>query len=174
MDSNPKVTSTVIELHILFGVITRTIAQSIHSFLGEKAVDISGLQYGILRILNMEKMTLSDLSRRMLLDPSTLVPSVEGLVKRGLVVRQQDPEDRRRQPLQLTQEGKDLLEQVPLHMYDDFVTKAVKQLGEEKTQVLLEVLREIIQTTPNGAAVLDNIQEHLNLHCQNRPTHPES
>lgn len=46
------------------------------------------------------------------LDKSTLSPAVERLTKRGLVVRERDPADRRYYALTLTGAGKTLLEQL--------------------------------------------------------------
>jgi DNA-binding MarR family transcriptional regulator len=45
------------------------------------------------------------------LDPSTLVPMIDALVVRGLILRGQDPDDRRRIPLILTDEGAKIIRQ---------------------------------------------------------------
>ena len=49
-------------------------------------------------MINLEPLTSSELSRKFQVDPSTLVPTVNGLEKRGLIYRTRDTNDRRRQP----------------------------------------------------------------------------
>lgn len=57
-------------------------------------------------------MTMGELQRRMLLAPATITGLVDALVKRGLVSRRRDEEDRRLVLLQLTPAGKELVDEV--------------------------------------------------------------
>ena len=60
-----------------------------------------------LRLLQHTPFTLRELSDRMLVTPSTLVPVIDKLESEGLLVRGKDPDDRRRTPLELTERARE-------------------------------------------------------------------
>src|SRR5690606_18894327 len=104
-----------VEIRILSAVLARVSARSIEERISELTnSEISGLQYGILRMLGHHSSTLSELSRQFLLDPSTLVPVVHALERKSLVKRGRDPNDRRRWLISVTDEGKELVCSLPL------------------------------------------------------------
>jgi long-chain acyl-CoA synthetase len=72
-------------------------------------LDLSLSQYRVLALLGEGSTASSVLARRLAVSPPSVTAVVDGLVGRGLVERQPDPEDRRRLTLLLTREGTKLL-----------------------------------------------------------------
>ena len=72
-------------------------------------LDLSLPQYRVLALLGEGSTASSVLARRLAVSPPSVTAVVDGLVARGLVERQADPEDRRRLTLLLTREGKRVL-----------------------------------------------------------------
>ncbi len=131
---------------------------------------ISGLQYGILRVLSLNSFTLSELSKKFVLDPSTLVPVVDALELKGLVRRGKDPHDRRRTPLSITDSGTATLNHVPLSHEDDVFYKSVAKLGEERAHLLVALLRELISSLPDGEVMLQEITTRIQADTCEQPS----
>ena len=72
-------------------------------------LDLSLPQYRVLALLGEGSTASSVLARRLAVSPPSVTVVVDGLVGRGLVERQADPEDRRRLTLLLTRDGAKLL-----------------------------------------------------------------
>jgi long-chain acyl-CoA synthetase len=72
-------------------------------------LDLSLPQYRVLALLGEGSTASSVLARRLAVSAPTVTSVVDGLVGRGLVERQADPEDRRRLTLLLTRDGAKLL-----------------------------------------------------------------
>jgi DNA-binding MarR family transcriptional regulator len=75
-----------------------------------------GITYNHLFILTclweQDGVNVKDLSKQLLLDSSSLTGHLDRLEKRGLVLRQDDPEDRRAVRVFLTEKGRQLKEQL--------------------------------------------------------------
>lgn len=75
---------------------------------------ITGPQLWALKTISQnENLSLSDLSKRMYLHPSTITGVMDRLEKKGYVKRNRDQVDRRVIYLQLTAEGKKLVKRAP-------------------------------------------------------------
>jgi long-chain acyl-CoA synthetase len=72
-------------------------------------LDLSLPQYRALALLGDGSTASSVLARQLAVSPPTVTAVIDGLVVRGLVERQADPDDRRRLTLLLTREGKRVL-----------------------------------------------------------------
>ena len=72
-------------------------------------LDLSLPQYRVLGLLADGSTASSVLARQLAVSPPSVTAVVDGLVGRGLVGRQADPEDRRRLTLLLTRDGTRLL-----------------------------------------------------------------
>lgn len=151
------------EIRVLFMTLMKMSARARDHFFASRNIELSGMQYGILHTLSQRQFTLSDLSKLFVLDPSTLLPVVDTLEQRGLVERERDPNDRRRVPLRLTSAGADLLKTCEGLHADDMLVKGLTEMGEEKTQQLLSLLRELVYHMPDGESILRDIQEQLSL-----------
>ena len=150
-----------VEIRILTSVMTRIASRSIEERFNAHKADISGMQYGILRTLAHQSYTLSELSRRFLVDPSTMVPVIDALERKGLITRGRDPNDRRRIPLSLTDQGTALIQNMPFIHEDDVLFKTLDNLGEEKSRQLLSLLREVVKGMPEGEEMLQSIGSRL-------------
>jgi DNA-binding MarR family transcriptional regulator len=149
------------EIHILTSIIMKTARQSMEQCLSQQGTPMTLLQYGVLRLLFLDAFTLSEISRKMALDPSTLVPALDALERKGYIRRERDPSDRRRFPLHLTDDGKILLEQVQIAQEDDPIHRAVLALGEEDADLFRQLLRKFVVHLPDGEANLREIEERL-------------
>jgi DNA-binding MarR family transcriptional regulator len=130
---------------------------------------INGLQYGILRALSFHSFTLSELSRKFALDPSTLVPVVDALERKGYVMRGKDPADRRRAPLSTTDEGKAILNNIPFSPENDMLYQCMNELGDDKARALLVLLREVVQHLPGGEDILQEVTTRINAYLCDQP-----
>jgi len=90
------------EIHMLGAIVTKKTILAIESDRVLVEAGISMSQFGVLRALRRSARTISELSRTLMVDPSTLVPVVDALEQKELAVRGKDPHDRRRVPISLT------------------------------------------------------------------------
>src|ERR1700748_3180551 len=105
--------------------------------------DITPRQFNILRILRGEGKPLSTLQirQRMLDKMSDTSRIVERLVKKGLVKKTPNPEDRRLVDVVITPKGKKLLEKIdPL---EDKMDKIMASLTEEEVKTLNGLLDKL-------------------------------
>jgi DNA-binding MarR family transcriptional regulator len=143
--------ATALELRILAKTLASLATRSLEQHLQEHGAPISALQHGIMRLLCHGQYTSSELSRKMNLDPATLVPVIDALERHGYVQRGKDPTDRRRSPLVLTEAGAGLLARVPVFDRADALVGALDSLGAEPARKLLRLLRELIgRMAPDG------------------------
>lgn len=152
------------ETQMLLPTISKVWHQAIQQHLNEHGSGLSGLQFGLLRMINLEPLTSSELSRKFQVDPSTLVPTVNGLEKRGLIYRTRDSSDRRRQPLYLTEQGAELIKSIPFPIENNDLTDSLRKMGPEKTTQLVTLLRELISGVTNGETILAEVQDRLENH----------
>jgi len=101
-------------------------------------------QWRILRALaGEEHLELLDLSQRCLIAPPSLSRTVPALTERGLVAREDHPTDRRRALISLTEQGRELFEQVSLgsaQIYEQIRA----EIGEEKVDEIYAMLINLI------------------------------
>lgn len=95
-------------------------------------------------IMRKRSLTLRELSHELELDPSTLAPNVEMLVRKGLLKRNRDPLDRRRVPLTLTPAGNELCYAMKALEEQGILARGLKQMGEDKSQQLVNLLQEYV------------------------------
>lgn len=119
-------------------------------------VTLSGLQFGILQMLQAENLTISTFSLRMGMDPSSILRIIDLLEQKGLVTRGADPYDRRRHPIQLTSQGRALLAAMPVISEEDLAFKAVQSLGEGKSLQLRDLLIKVLLSIPEGRVILES------------------
>jgi DNA-binding MarR family transcriptional regulator len=150
-----------VEIRILAAMIARFAGRSLEERFSAQNIQISGLQYGIIRTLSYQSYTMSELSRKFVLDPSTLVPVIATLERKGLLERKRDPNDRRRMPLFLTEQGAALLHNTPLAHEDDLLFRCLEQMGREKAEALLGLLRELVQQMPGGGEILEEVSSRI-------------
>jgi DNA-binding MarR family transcriptional regulator len=141
------------EIQILLGVAAKTSKDALDARLAAEGDGISSLQYSILQIIRQGPQTISKISRAQMLDPSTLVPSVDGLERAGLAQRTKDPNDRRRTPLVITEKGIDLLNRIPVLDENGLFIRGLEQISPERQEALVGLLRELISNLMGEEAV---------------------
>jgi DNA-binding MarR family transcriptional regulator len=132
------------DIRLLILMVNKTAMRDLDRRLEASGTGISGLQYGVMRLLSHESGTISELSSRMLLVPATLVPVVDALERKGFVQRGSDPKDRRRVPLVLTDSGLEIVMRVPFTSDHDSLTQGLASLGREKSRHLQALLYELV------------------------------
>lgn len=118
---------------------------------------LGSLQFGVLQMLQSETLTSSTISKRLGMDPSSIVRMIDTLEGKGLVTRGVDPQDRRRNPIQLTNKGRNLLAAVPTTSSEDPAVKAVQALGDEKSLQLRDLLIKVLLEISEGRAILESV-----------------
>jgi DNA-binding MarR family transcriptional regulator len=141
---NEEIYTIAVDIRILSLMITKLARQETEQRLEQVGIDLKAVQYWALRLMGTYELTLANLSRKMRLDPSSLVPVVDTLERKGLIRRDQDPRDRRRTPLKLTPAGADLLAQVSLLESESALVKSLSRLEAQQRQQLLDLLSQFV------------------------------
>ena len=149
-----------VEIRMLLTLVTKLTMRDLEQRLGETMPGLSLLQFGVLRLLAREQCTLTELSAKMMLTPSTLVPVVDKLERDGLVVRGKDPHDRRRTPLMVTEQASGLLIAIPASHPDDMIAKCIGEMGEHKARQLHKLLHDLLLRMSPDRDVLDDVLKH--------------
>lgn len=118
---------------------------------------LSSPQFIVLTLLACRPLTLKGLADCMMLTPSSLVPIIDRLESEGLVVRGQDPDDRRRRPLTLTEDARRLLARAPEIDPNDRDCRALQTMGAAKGRQLSRLLREFISEMAGDDRVVEHI-----------------
>jgi DNA-binding MarR family transcriptional regulator len=149
------------EIRLLMLMLIKVHARAMEEYFRERGGQISPVQFGIMRNLLSRPHTISELSKIMVLDPSTLVAVVDDLEIKGLVERRKDPSDRRRTPLSVTETGRALLYDYHDHPLRDEMQRCIMALGEERAEQLRGLLREILSGMPDGPVIAASIHENV-------------
>ncbi|PWW04493.1 DNA-binding MarR family transcriptional regulator [Hoeflea marina] len=96
------------------------------------------------------EISQQDLARRLLVGRSNLSMLLPQLEKRGLVIRQTDPNDRRVLRLSLTQEGRDLTEKA-LWIQSDLIERSMSVSSPEECDLVGDVMMRMIAELTTGA-----------------------
>lgn len=154
--------ASVLEIRTLMLAIIKVSRQSIEQRLQAEGIELSHLQMITLRVLDFEgAQTITELGRKFMMDPSTFVPSVDALERRGWVVRMRDPQDRRRVPISLTPQGKAIIAKIDMVGEEDMGYIAIQKMGLEKAQQLVDLLRELVRHMPEGEAICQMVQARI-------------
>jgi DNA-binding MarR family transcriptional regulator len=143
------------DIRLLILMVNKTAMRDLDRRLEASGTGISGLQYGVMRLLSHESGTISDLSGRMLLAPATLVPVVDALERKGFVQRGSDPKDRRRIPLMLTASGLEVMMRLPFTGEVDSLAQGLASLGREKSRHLEALLHELVNHLTGDDTLID-------------------
>ena len=145
------------EIQFYSALLLKFFNEALERRLWQQEEKISALQHGILRMPMFENLTISVISRRLVMDPSTLVRSVDRLERQGLVVRGRDPRDRRQNPLSITEKGRELISAVPPITHDDLPYQALQALGFASTLQLRDLLRDLMNEFPEAKMIIELI-----------------
>lgn len=119
---------------------------------------LTATQFGVLEaILHKGPQTHRDLGRRVLTSAANITDVIDKLARRGLVVRRRSPDDRRQVRVDLTECGRDLIQELfPRHAQD--IAAAMAGLGSAQLLALGDLLRTLGMAAAPGtkAACLAN------------------
>ena len=154
--------TNVLELRVLLSSIWKSSVHHLEEHLASSGLDLTRLQHGVLHLVSVEgPQTMSELSRKFGLDPSTLVPTVDALERKAYIKRERDPNDRRRMPISLTEAGLEAVQTIQPVSEDDPIVMALHHLGPDNVQQLLSLLCQISQQLPGGSENMQNSQSRL-------------
>jgi DNA-binding MarR family transcriptional regulator len=110
----------------------------------EKRFDLTGPQlWALWEMGRSGPCALKDLAERMKLDSSTVVGVVDRLVSKGLVIRNPDPQDRRRISLAPTAKGEEILAAAP-HPAQGHLLVGLEGMDRKKVENLHEALGTLV------------------------------
>lgn len=104
--------------------------------------NLSGAEYGIIRNLGDQALTLSELSQQVLKVNSNTTAMIDHLEAKGLVKREPDPVDRRVIRVRLTEVGMKLREEV-VPKQDRFIQDLLAPLTDFETTALTALLEKV-------------------------------
>lgn len=134
-------------------VLAQLVSESLHDLYAEP-FGLSVTQWRVMAALGrFAPLTATEVGLRIVMDKVAVSRAVAGLMKRGLVERATDREDRRREPLRLTAKGRT--------MHDRIVPLALKYEAD-----LYEALSPEERSALNG--LCDRLFSHAKL-LRNRP-----
>ncbi|MFA6075422.1 MAG: MarR family transcriptional regulator [Negativicutes bacterium] len=96
--------------------------------------------YSLTEIGRREGVTLNELAEVLNLDKSTMSRSVEGLVSRGLVLRQEIADNRRTVNITLTEQGKTACVKIE-QVTDEYFKNIMKAIPDEKRSLVVEAMQ---------------------------------
>ncbi len=108
-----------------------------------KGYALSAQDFGILfRLSRQGAMSQVDIAAVMMRDKTTITRRIDGLVKKGLVVRTLNANDRRSYAVGLTKEGEQALA-ILIPQVSDFQQELLQDVDEEEQQITLKTLQHI-------------------------------
>ncbi len=138
------------EIYATTALLIKLFSQSLEGRLQQSGAGMSVLNYLVLRMLQAEALTSSTISQRMDLDPSFVVRIIDALEQKGLAARGVDPRDRRRNPIQITARGLELIAAIPMVSQEDPTFRALQSLGAGAAAQLRDLLLKVVQQFPEG------------------------
>jgi DNA-binding MarR family transcriptional regulator len=121
----------------------------------ELGADLSLRQLSALYIIRHESATLGEVARRLMVTPAVVTGLIDRLEKRGYVRRVNEPGDRRRIHLALTDEGRARSVEVENSLVEDIASR-VSQLNAREIEALergLEILDRVVRELETDHAV---------------------
>ena len=100
-------------------------------------------------LLHKDSMTVGEIREAILSSNGTIPVIINNLVKLGLVQRTKDPEDHRRSVVELTEQGRELIERVCPENDRMFTERFGVWMGEEKKE-LLRLIAKYHMKFPNA------------------------
>lgn len=129
--------------------------------------DLSPSQFNVLNLVRDVSggMTQVELSRELIMHRSNVTGLVDRLEKRGLVMRREDPTDRRAYRVVITAQGMELMREILPHYYVA-AEEVWGQLTEEHARRLVE---ELAQVSSNAGRIAEGHRVAENLKSETAP-----
>ena len=111
----------------------------------EKETGLTGPQLWAIKVISdSEVIKVSELARKMYLHPATVVGILDRLESRGLVARTRSTEDRRVVYVDLTEQGKDLVNQAP-EVVQGVLVRGLEQLPKDELLTIADSLEQLVE-----------------------------
>ncbi len=91
----------------------------------------------VINLGELQETTIGQMATHMGVDKSTLSRTIDGLVKKELVFRKPNPDDRRYQKIGLTEKGQDVCEQLN-HVNNDFIRELFSKIPESEHEAVMK------------------------------------
>lgn len=140
MDTRPVIVSEVIDdIRRIFQVIKEKSKRV------EAETQLTGSQLWAVKILHEStSLKVSELASRMYLHPATMVGLLDRLETKGLVKRNRSEKDRRVVHVELTAQGKEVVESSP-EVIQRLLVSGLEQLPDRHLQTTADGLRHIVK-----------------------------
>lgn len=152
--STDKLIYTAKQLRALCAILTRAARQDLENRLKYADADVRALEHAVLRHIQQGSTTLAEISRATMSAPSTLVSVIDNLERKGFLKRGTDPKDRRRTPLELTPQGKVLLEALPDVAHDSSLVTGLSKLSVQERDQLIDTLTHLVHGITEDESLL--------------------
>jgi DNA-binding MarR family transcriptional regulator len=139
MKSNPALVAGVVDdIRRLFQVLTEQSRRVEHE------TSLTSPQLWVVKMLaESSPLKVSELARRMYLHPATMVGLLDRLEGKGLVKRTRSETDRRVVHIDLTEQGRELVNNSP-EVVQDLLVKGLETLGEQKLKTISAGLEQLV------------------------------
>lgn len=142
LDETNRLAASALELSLFQALRRLQQDAEVHAKRLARYGGLSPVQLMILQVVEKEgQLTASALSKRVSLTAATLSGQLDRLAERGLLLRQRDDQDRRRQWLLLTPEGRALQKQAPSLLPPEFVERFTALPDWEQHGIAAALLR---------------------------------
>ena len=132
------------EMRVLYSVMSRLGKLNRRQDVSEKEKSCDMVSFGLLFADEQrDQVRMTDVSRFMMVTKPAATQAVNRLVEQGYVERVDDPNDRRVVYIRPTSEGKQRFEE-ELELRMAMMRRAVARIGEEKGQLLADLLTEFL------------------------------
>lgn len=130
-------------LGYIVNLTARVMSHSLRKRLQASGSDLTAEQWGILACLQQrDGCNQMELAHEHFKDKANITRIVDGLERRGLVERQQDPQDRRNNRIFLTTKGREIYRKL-LPIVTGMLQQAYAGMTTEEIQKLKEQLRQV-------------------------------
>ena len=126
--------------------VSYLMTEEVEKRFAQAGLNIVAQDFAILvRLKNEGTVTQARIITLMMRDKTTITRRIDGLVKKGLVARVVNPDDRRCMDIQLTAAGMEILENA-FPMASSFQQELIQGADEEAVEVTIKVLKDLAST----------------------------
>ena len=123
--------------------VSYLMTEEIEKRFAQAGLNIVAQDFAILvRLKNEGTVSQARIITLMMRDKTTITRRIDGLVKKGLVARVVNPDDRRCMDIQLTAAGMEILENA-FPMASSFQQELIQGVEEEAVEVTIKVLKDL-------------------------------
>jgi len=124
--------------------VSYLMTEEIEKRFAQAGLPIVAQDFAILfRLFSSGTLSQADIVHLMMRDKTTVTRRLDGLVKKGLIARSPNAEDRRRFDIHLTKEGKAILD-TAFPLARDFQKELVQDIPQQDKEITIQVLKKVM------------------------------